>query len=60
MANTLSTISVNEELRERINSKGDDYRAELSRTGWWHSIDPGHGLVTPGVCRLDELRNSYA
>ncbi|MCE5241664.1 MAG: DUF1698 domain-containing protein [Syntrophobacteraceae bacterium] len=41
----------------------DDSLAEMNKYCWWHSIDLGNGLVTPGAKSLDlmaeEYRNSF-
>jgi tRNA (mo5U34)-methyltransferase len=31
-----------------LQSRGDLLRAEVQKIKWWHSIDLGHGVVTPG------------
>ncbi len=51
---------INAELRETLNQSADEYRAILLDGGWWHSIDLGNGIVTPGVHQLEELRGNYA
>ncbi|MFN0121386.1 MAG: DUF1698 domain-containing protein [Blastocatellia bacterium] len=55
-----SAVTVNEEWRNAIDERARGYSAELSQTGWWHSIDLGDGLITPGVRKLDELQANYA
>jgi tRNA (mo5U34)-methyltransferase len=32
----------------------DELRAEVSKIDWWHSIDLGHGIVTPGRTNLPD------
>jgi tRNA (mo5U34)-methyltransferase len=32
----------------------DELRAEVARINWWHSIDLGHGIVTPGRTNLPD------
>ncbi|MGH7259920.1 MAG: class I SAM-dependent methyltransferase [Nitrospiraceae bacterium] len=27
----------------------DEIKKEVARTGWWHTIDLGHGIITPGA-----------
>jgi len=27
----------------------EDIRAEVAKVGWWHRIDLGHGIITPGT-----------
>lgn len=49
-----------ESLRQKINEVADDQRSEFQSTGWWHSIDLGDGRITPGVHRIEELRDNYA
>ncbi|MDX2032836.1 MAG: hypothetical protein SF339_19320, partial [Blastocatellia bacterium] len=48
-----------EALRQRLDEVADEQRNEFYSSGWWHSIDLGDGRVTPGVHKLDELRDNY-
>ena len=32
----------------------DELRAEVAKINWWHSIDLGHGIVTPGRTNLPD------
>jgi tRNA (mo5U34)-methyltransferase len=59
-AETSTAISDNEALREVLDRTADDQRNEFFSTGWWHSIDLGAGMITPGVHRIEELRDNYA
>lgn len=52
-------LSDNEELRRTLDNTADDQRNEFMTTGWWHSIDLGDGRITPGVHRIEELRDNY-
>ncbi|MGH9846518.1 MAG: DUF1698 domain-containing protein [Blastocatellia bacterium] len=47
-------------LRQKIDDVAGDQRGEFHATGWWHSIDLGDGRVTPGVHKIEELRDNYA
>src|SRR5262245_59584655 len=47
-------------LRDELNQVGADQRDAYYSSGWWHSIDLGGGVVTPGVHKLEELRDNYA
>src|SRR5262245_24661377 len=49
----------NRELREQVRQTGTEQNQMLLDGSWWHSIDLGNGLVTPGVHSLGELRNLY-
>lgn len=48
-----------EALRQRLDAVADEQRNEFYSSGWWHSIDLGDGRVTPGVHKLEELRDNY-
>lgn len=47
-------------LRQKLNEVSDEQRVEFFSSGWWHSLDLGDGRVTPGVHKLEELRDNYA
>src|SRR5690348_15440372 len=47
-------------LRERLDAVIDEQRDAFFAGGWWHSIDLGNGRVTPGVHKLEELRDNFA
>src|SRR5262245_21911647 len=47
-------------LRQKIDEVADDQRSQFQSTGWWHSIDLGDGRITPGVHKIEELRDNYA
>lgn len=32
----------------------DELRAEVAKINWWHSIDLGHGIITPGRTNLPD------
>ena len=49
----------NRELREQVTQTGVEQNQMLLDGSWWHSIDLGGGLVTPGVHSLSELQNLY-
>ncbi len=49
----------NRELREHVTQTGVEQNQMLLDGSWWHSIDLGGGLVTPGVHSLAELQNLY-
>ncbi|MBI1766510.1 MAG: DUF1698 domain-containing protein [Acidobacteria bacterium] len=46
-------------LRERLAAVIDEQRDAFFASGWWHSIDLGQGRITPGVHKLEELRDNY-
>jgi tRNA (mo5U34)-methyltransferase len=46
-------------LRDKLKSAAAAHRAVLEATGWWHSIDLGDGLITPGAHSLEELQDNY-
>jgi tRNA (mo5U34)-methyltransferase len=50
---------MNDDLRDAVNRSGREQHAELLAGKWWHSIDLGGGLVTPGVHSLDELEHNF-
>lgn len=61
MATESSTaLQDNATLRGILDQTATDQRNEFFSTGWWHSIDLGQGLITPGVHRIEELRDNYA
>ncbi len=49
----------NSELREQVRQVGAEQNEMLLSGSWWHSIDLGNGLVTPGVHSLTELQGIY-
>ncbi|MEK7834197.1 MAG: hypothetical protein AAB401_24125, partial [Acidobacteriota bacterium] len=49
----------NSELREQVRQVGIEQNDMLLSGSWWHSIDLGNGLVTPGVHSLEEMRGLY-
>lgn len=49
----------NDELREQVRQVGIEQNEMLLSGSWWHSIDLGNGLVTPGVHSLAELQGIY-
>src|SRR5262249_41810436 len=49
----------NRELREQVRQTGVEQNRMLLDGSWWHSIDLGNGLVTPGVHSLAEMQNLY-
>src|SRR5262249_12248474 len=46
-------------LRDELNQVGSYQREAFNSSGWWHSIDLGGGVITPGVHKLEELRDNY-
>ena len=46
-------------LRDAVNRTGREQHSQLIAGKWWHSINLGGGLVTPGVHTLDELENNF-
>ncbi|HZS08959.1 MAG TPA: DUF1698 domain-containing protein [Blastocatellia bacterium] len=60
MTTETTQLEDNQQLREILDQTADDQRSEFFSTGWWHSIDLGNCLVTPGVHKLEELRDNYA
>ncbi len=47
-------------IRKKLDEVADDQRNTLFSSGWWHSIDLGDGQFTPGVHKIEELRDNYA
>lgn len=47
------------ELRQKLLDDAIGMNAELAGGSWWHSIDLGGGVVTPGVHSLGELQQHY-
>ncbi len=46
-------------LRHILDQASEDQRRAFFASGWWHSIDLGGGHITPGVHKIDELRDNY-
>ncbi len=46
-------------LRDMLNQVGAEQREAFYSSGWWHSVDLGGGVVTPGVHKIEELRDNY-
>ena len=49
-----------EELRKDIHRRAVEHKTAMEAGSWWHSIDLGHGQVTPGAHGLEELSGIYA
>ena len=49
----------NDELREQVRQIGVEQNDMLLSGSWWHSIDLGNGVVTPGVHSFAELQGIY-
>jgi tRNA (mo5U34)-methyltransferase len=52
-------VDETQRLREQIERNTTRSREEMLEGSWWHSIDLGDGLVTPGVHPLTELHENY-
>ncbi|MGH9837794.1 MAG: DUF1698 domain-containing protein [Blastocatellia bacterium] len=49
-----------EEIRKKLECDAARSNAEIAAGSWWHSIDLGNGVVTPGVHPIEELRDNFA
>ena len=49
-----------EEIRKKLEQDAARSNAEMVAGSWWHSIDLGNGVVTPGVHPIEELRDNFA
>ncbi len=49
----------NSELRDQVRKVGVEQNEMLLSGSWWHSIDLGNGIVTPGVHSLAEMQGLY-
>ncbi|MDX2034830.1 MAG: DUF1698 domain-containing protein [Blastocatellia bacterium] len=49
-----------EEIRKKLEQDAARSNAEMATGSWWHSIDLGGGVITPGVHPIEELRDNYA
>ena len=47
------------ELRQKLLDDAARSNEEMAAGSWWHSIDLGHGVVTPGVHPLAELQDNW-
>ena len=47
-------------LRDKLDQVGAEQRDAFNSSGWWHSVDLGGGVITPGVHKIEELRDNYA
>ncbi len=56
MDNQSSEASI---IRQKLGEVADSQRNALHSSGWWHSIDLGNGQITPGVHKIEELRDNY-
>ncbi len=45
---------------DMVNQVGAERRQQFLTNRWWHSIDLGHGFVTPGAIPLAELQANFA
>ncbi|MFN0111003.1 MAG: DUF1698 domain-containing protein [Blastocatellia bacterium] len=50
---------INHELRDQVRKVGVEQNDMLLSGSWWHSIDLGNGVVTPGVHSLAEMQELY-
>lgn len=48
------------ELRQKLLADAVRSNQEMATGSWWHSIDLGHGVVTPGVHSLAELQDNFS
>ncbi len=48
-----------DQLRKKLESDASQSNAEMAAGSWWHSIDLGNGVITPGVHPIDELRDNF-
>lgn len=48
------------ELRQKLLDDAQQSNQEMAAGSWWHSLDLGQGVVTPGVHSLDELRDNIS
>jgi tRNA (mo5U34)-methyltransferase len=46
-------------LRQKLADEAAQANREMAAGSWWHSIDLGHGVVTPGVHTLAELQDNF-
>ena len=53
-------MPVGKELRDDIHRRAVEHKTAMEAGSWWHSIDLGHGQVTPGAHSLEELSGIYA
>src|SRR5215813_8745660 len=49
-----------DELRKKLKENAVTANAEMAAGSWWHSIELGNGVITPGVHPIEELRGNYA
>jgi tRNA (mo5U34)-methyltransferase len=49
-----------EDIRKTLESDAARSNAQMAAGSWWHSIDLGQGVITPGVHPIDELRDNFA
>jgi tRNA (mo5U34)-methyltransferase len=49
-----------DELRKKLTEDAISANTEMAAGSWWHSIDLGGGVITPGVHSLEELRGNYS
>ncbi|MGH9766661.1 MAG: DUF1698 domain-containing protein [Blastocatellia bacterium] len=47
-------------IRKQLKDDAVTATAEMAAGSWWHGIDLGNGVITPGVHPLEELRGNYA
>ena len=47
------------DMRHGIGSDPVELRRRVGELGWYHSIDLGHGVVTPGAVALDALDDAH-
>jgi tRNA (mo5U34)-methyltransferase len=52
-------MSNNTELRQKLRDDAIQSNQEMAAGSWWHSIDLGNGVITPGVHPLAELQDNF-
>jgi tRNA (mo5U34)-methyltransferase len=52
-------MSNSAELRQKLLDETIQYKQQMATGSWWHSIDLGNGVITPGIHSLAELQDNF-
>jgi len=55
----METIS-SDQIRKKLKEDAVSANVDMAAGSWWHSIDLGNGVITPGVHPIVEMNDNYA
>ena len=54
----LNNMNNSTTIRQKILDDTTQYKQQMATGSWWHSIDLGNGVITPGIHSLAELQDN--